>query len=230
MNNILRDINTQGYHKIPDFFSQDEIKVFKMSLDKVYSKISIGDQVDIPGNVTPNSYSTGKSMRVYPSAYGYFPILSKLCEPWMFELADKFFGGCSQKCMQSFSTYETISSNEVSILPRNSYMHVDPYHALKFSTHLTDVDEKNGALQVIPETCWIGQKIRHENSIDSLLSSDVYTFSKSSYFDQELEKKTVYVNARAGDLIILNTDVMHCGGVLKASGLERMTVNMHYRK
>lgn len=230
MKDILDAVNTSGYYKISNFFNQVEISRLRKSLDEVYSKISIGDQIDLPGIITPNSYSTGKSMRIYPSAYGIFPDLKRLCETWIFELSDKFFDGCSQKCMQSFSTYETLSIEEVSSLPRNSYMHVDPYHALKFSTHLTDTDEQSGALQVIPGTCWIGKKIRQENSLDSLLSSDMYTFSKSVYFDNDLEKRAVYVNAKAGDLVILNTDVMHCGGILKTPSLERMTVNMHYRK
>jgi ectoine hydroxylase-related dioxygenase (phytanoyl-CoA dioxygenase family) len=109
-------------------------------------------------------------------------------------------------------------------------MHVDPYHALKFSTYLCDTSAENGALQVIPGSAWIGKRIRNENSIEALLNSDLYTFEKSKYYSKDLEEKRIFVEANAGDLLILDTDVIHCGGIIQKSGLERMTLIYHNRK
>lgn len=228
---ILELLKTDGYCKIPAFFTINEIDSIKKKLKMVYDQMSTGDQLDIPGSVTPNSYSTGKSIRIYPPiSYNLFPEIRRFHESWLTDLADDFFNGCSQKGLQVFSSYEYIQASEVPELPRNSYMHVDPYHALKFISHMEDVNEINGALQVIPGTCWIGEKIRQENDIKNLLNSDAYTFVKSKYYDKSLEEKIIYVESTMGDLIILNTDVMHCGGVLKESGVERTSINYHNRK
>ena len=228
---ILEILKTDGYCKIPAFFSKDEICSIKKSLKSIYDQINTGDQIDIPGNITPNSYSTGKSIRIYPPiSYQFFPEIRRFHEKWLTDLTDDFFDGCNQKGLQVFSSYEYIQASNVSELPRNSYMHVDPYHALKFISHMEDANEINGALQVIPGTCWIGEKIRQENDINTLLNSDAYTFLKSKYYDKSLEEKITYIDSTMGELIILNTDVVHCGGVLKESGAERTSINYHNRK
>ena len=109
-------------------------------------------------------------------------------------------------------------------------MHIDPYHSLKFFCYLTDTTKENGALQVIPDTAWVGRAIRSENSLESLLSGDSYTFEKSRHYDSNLMEKKIYLEGKAGDLIILNTDIVHCGGQILENGLERMAIIYHNRK
>jgi len=227
---ILEDVQKNGYSLIPGFFSQVEVNSLKEKLLHLYSQCKTGDQIDLPGLITPDSYSIGKSMRVYPSLYPCFSEFQRFRDPELVELSEEFFGGCSQKGLQVFSSYEYLTEQEAKHLPRNSYMHIDPYHALKFSTYLCDVTAENGALQVIPGTVCIGKRIRDENTVESLLTSDMYTFEKSKYYSSELESKRMFIEAKAGDLLVLDTDIIHCGGLLQKPGLERMTVIYHNRK
>ena len=39
-----------------------------------------------------------------------------------------------------------------------------------------------------------------------------------------------YVEANAGALVIVNTDAIHAGGVIREDNLDRMTVMNHNRK
>lgn len=230
MNNLFDVVKKNGYAFISNFFSPSEVSTLKNRLLKIYLQCSIGDQIDIPGKVIKNQYSIGKSMRIYPEAYGEFPEFTRFQDNNLSNLVDDFFDKSFNKRLQVFSSYETLTYNDVSSLPRNAYMHIDPYHSLKFLCYLTDTNKSNGALQIIPETAWIGKNIRNENSIESLLSSDLYTFTKSNYYDKSYEDKIVYVEGKAGDLIILDTDTLHCGGIILDKGLERMTIICHNRK
>jgi hypothetical protein len=231
MHNIhLNSINEKGYALIPNFLGSNEVKNLKNSLFKIYSNYRLGDQIEIPGMSTPKQYSTGKSMRIYPPAYCNFSEIENFKKDWLTQLTDAFFEGANNKGLQVFSSYETLSYREVNELPRNSHMHVDPYHSLKFFSYLTDTTKENGALQLIPGTSWIGKKIRKENSINELLTSDLYTFKKSNYYNSDLEKETTFIEGKAGDLIILDTDTVHCGGILVKPGLERLTIIYHNRK
>jgi len=63
-----------------------------------------------------------------------------------------------------------------------------------------------------------------------MLKSDLYTFKKSKYYDKTLEDKIVYIEGKAGDCIILDTDLIHCGGIIRDPGRERMTIIYHNRK
>jgi hypothetical protein len=227
---ILKKVKKFGYAKIECFFNQLEVDSLKNKLTSIYEKIEHECQIDIPGGLTPKSYSTGKSIRIYPSAYNNFSELSKFKNPFFSELSDDFFEGCFNKGLQTFSSYEYLCESEVKSLPRNSHMHIDPYHSLKFFSYLTDTNEDNGSLKIIPETSWIGKKIRKENNVDNLLTTDSYTFSKSKYYNEEIENSAIFIEGKAGDLIVLDTDVVHCGGIIKMNGLERMSIIYHNRK
>lgn len=227
---IVNLVRSRGFCKVPSFFSSSEVFDLKKRLQAVYNSCETGDQIDIPGIITKNQYSIGKAARIYPSQYAGFPALQKFASQDLSVMSDLFFEGCNNKGLQVFSSYEYKSIFEVHDLPRNAFMHVDPYHSFKFFCYLTDTTKDNGALQVIPDTTWIGSAIRSENSLESLLGGDAYTLEKSRYRSNDLMEKRIYVEGSAGDLIILNTDVMHCGGQILSSGLERMTVIYHNRK
>lgn len=227
---IVDHVKRNGFYVVKNFFQQEEVVSIKKKLKFFYEKCNLGDQLDLPNSITSNSYSTGKSMRIYPAWYSYFPEFNKFNNESFSKMSDIFFAGCSNKNMQIFSSYETLSADNVETLPRNSYMHVDPYHSFKYFVYLMDTNKENGALQVIPGTSWIGKNIRSENSMDSLLNSDSYTFKTSKYYDKSLEDNILYIEGNAGDCIILDTDTMHCGGVILKEGLERLSIVSHSRK
>ena len=227
---VVEQVKKNGFFVIRNFFSDEEANSLKLKFKKVYSLCKTGDQIDIPGKISPNAYSTGKSARIYPEFYNEFIELTKFKNPLLSEMSDLFFNGCSNKGLQTFSSYEYLCKDQVDSLPRNSYMHVDPYHSFKFFSYLMDTDKYNGALQVIPGTSWIGKSIREENTLESMLNSDSYTFAQSKHYTKNLEDQTIYISGKAGDLIILDTDVMHCGGIILSQGLERLSIVYHNRK
>ena len=89
------------------------MSTLKNRLLKIYLQCSIGDQIDIPGKVIKNQYSIGKSMRIYPEAYGEFPEFTRFQDNNLSNLVDDFFDKSFNKRLQVFSSYETLTYNDV---------------------------------------------------------------------------------------------------------------------
>lgn len=171
-------------------------------------------------------YSPGKMARVprhkynlIPKTYNYFN--SKFFKDIMNEYLDK----PNDFLLQIFMTHEfrTLPKEQWS---RNLHLHFDPYRALKFMVYLTDVTKETGAFRYIPATQSVGKVLRERNSLEDNLRSNTYTL-EAHPDHTSLVNEVVYIEGKAGTLLIFDTDCIHAGGVLERG--ERKTIVAHSR-
>ena len=116
----------------------------------------------------------------------------------------------------------------------NSHLHWDPYHALKFMLYLTDVDEDSGATCYVPKSRELGKFYRQTkmdvNSTQGLEGGVPNRLKDYEESPQYTEEDAVAVKAKAGDLLIFDTDALHHGGDIQKLGLERKIILIHSRQ
>ena len=224
--NILNQINDDGIVIIENFIT--DIDQVKSSFVKTFDKIK--DKQEIVHSkkwAQHDQYSNGKAIRIYPEAYNQYEKLVGIYQTDFFNnIANNFYEGNVDFGMQYFMTHEyhVVDQNK---LPRNAFLHFDPYQALKFIIYLTDTNENNGAFRYIPKTHKKGQKLREEYCQTNKGKQKAY---RIDYHQEVDESEVKYASAPAGSLIIFNTDTFHGGGIIKEKGLERMVLNFHCRK
>lgn len=233
MPSIINEVKKYGFYKIPNFLQKKQVEFLNNEFDKEFSKLKDGDQLEYPNMIEENQYGFGKILRIPKYYYNNFENLVEYVNTdWFDPFLDEYYEGvCNNKKLQTFCTYDYIPEKKCLIPPRNSFLHVDPYQAIKFLCFLTDTKKENGAFRCVPETAHIGEKIRNNYNIQELLKSDKYCFNENNeYFDSKLLDDLVYLEAEAGDLFIINTDIVHGGGIILQEGLSRRTLNLHNRK
>jgi ectoine hydroxylase-related dioxygenase (phytanoyl-CoA dioxygenase family) len=130
--------------------------------------------------------------------------------------------GSPVHCKDVFLTHEYEQPEEMA---RNGFLHFDRNHALKFFIYLTDVDsEDDGPLYLQERSHKKGRKLR----TDSWSKEQTYADIKNRlHIDYRLRTKEKPVLAKAGSLMIFDTDCFHKGGITK-EGHERKIIRAHY--
>ena len=136
--------------------------------------------------------------------------------------------------MQVFSTYETrvVSNKEKG---RQADLHVDPHASLKFAVFPLGATKESGALRVIPGSRAEGQKIRESFILTSPPNSGYLKGYPHRLTDFPKDMVTVketdacYLECSPTDLVILDTDIYHGGGVILEEGTERIALYLHNR-
>ncbi len=142
-------------------------------------------------------------------------------------IASSFYKCPHEFGKQFFLSHEYIVQ-PTSELPRNAYMHMDPYQALKFIIYLTDTTKENGAFRYVPNTVRLGRALREEFCKDDEGRRDAYRVDYHkfiTYSDEDVK----YCEAPAGSLIVFDTDLFHGGGLLEKPK-DRKVLNFHCRK
>jgi ectoine hydroxylase-related dioxygenase (phytanoyl-CoA dioxygenase family) len=144
-----------------------------------------------------------------------------------------FYPPPNRKLLQVFTTYE-YKKVEQDKLPRNSWLHFDPYASLKFAVMLQDTTARNGSLFAIPTSHAEGKTIRenfmqHKEAFKKGFSHRFVDYQEI-YNTKYTEKDAIHINTKVGDLLILNTDNWHAGGVIQEDDAERMAIYYHNRQ
>jgi len=108
---------------------------------------------------------------------------------------------------------------------RNGYLHWDRIWFLKFMVYCNDVNNDNGAFSCCPGSTALGAKMRSEVSGTA---DDDKNRLEIDYPMVASKQKLVPIKAKAGTLIVFDTDTFHMGGRVK-EGHERLVVRMHCR-
>lgn len=86
-------------------------------------------------------------------------------------------------------------------------LHFDVARTLKFFLYLTDTDEKNAAFKCVPGSHkWVMDNRRKKYK--DKISYDNRHLSRVPEFNDQ----AISMNGKAGDLIIFDTDTLHCAG------------------
>lgn len=196
----------------------DQLSVLTAEFDKVM-KAGIGK----------TEYPPGQMARLSFNEYGHIPETVKLFrENSLQKAATDYFGAPTEYMLQIFMTweYKLLDKDNWS---RNQHLHFDPYHAYKYLLFLTDVDKELGAFACVPGTTNIGRILRGRNSLEQNLKT--FSYSLDAHKDYaHLEDELVYMEGKAGMLLVIDTDTIHGGGVLLKDGLERKVINIHSRR
>ena len=228
--------STYGILKIKLFFSEKEILEVKEELMKYYAKIPIYQNISFNSRIKKHAeYESGKGLRISRDYYRGFSKTVNLIqkEKILSQFVDYFFPVPNQKNLQIFSTYDFVQVN-CEQRPRNSWLHFDPYKAIKFAVMLQETNKDNGCLFVIPKSQKEGKFIR-ENLMEHKISYKKGLSHRFVDYSEKIKTKfsendIVYVDSDVGDLIILNTDCWHGGGNILKPGKERIAIYYHNRK
>jgi|TARA_R110002096_G_scaffold20180_2_gene67154 hypothetical protein len=227
-----------GVLKVLGYFNLEQINNVRNELSAIFEKIPDFTNVEFgyAGIRKHNTHESGKSIRIInPKYYKTFSQMTSLVadDGHLDRFLNYFYSPPNRKLMQVFTTHEYKIVEDADI-PRNSWLHFDPYPALKYAVMLQETDEENGALFVIPESHDEGKHIR-ENMLEHKATfnkgfSHRFVDYDESFQSRYTEEDKVFINATPGDLLVLNTDAWHGGGVLKSEERDRMAIYYHNRQ
>lgn len=236
--NACKLYSQYGVLKVEKYFTTEQIDNVRTELTAVFDKVPDFTNVEFgyTGIRKHNVHESGKSLRIInPKYYKTFYYMISLIadDSHLDKFLNYFYPPPNRKLMQVFTTheYKVVEGEEI---PRNSWLHFDPYPALKYAVMLQETNEENGALFVIPESHDEGKYIRqnmleHKASFKKGFSHrfiDYKEIFESRYSDND----RTYINASPRDLLVLNTDAWHGGGVLKTEKNDRMAIYYHNRQ
>jgi len=241
---VCREVRENGACHVSSFLSQDRLEEIEREYDSLFSLIPDFHEAHLNENENENgprgslilesaaNYKSGKHLRVSPNAYSAIPSLITIFNTQDFKsLVDMYLGTPNEFCMQIFMSNEFKVIEEGSFY-RNQYLHFDPYASLKFFLYLSDTDDTTGATFYIPGSRETGKHYR-EHRLDLNDSTGLYGGTRHRLEDYPgpvpySKKDAVPILGKKGDLLILDTDTLHYGGVLKAPS-NRKVIILHNR-
>lgn len=161
----------------------------------------------------------GKIQSQYPRIYRFFN------QDWMKEVSLGYTGPSHHYFQEIMASHDYRSDRGVE---RNGQLHYDRRWALKFFLYLSDVTKDSGAFYYVPGSHKQGEWYRknewsqgkaYKNIRNRLIEDFGYNINNFNL---------VPVEAKAGTLIIFDTDTYHMGGFTK-NGNERLVLRMHCR-
>lgn len=141
---------------------------------------------------------------------------------WMRALDKIYRGTDTGFCSSIYATYDYKSDEG---LARNGWLHFDRSNCLKFFVYLTDVDKTNGAFSVSPGSRSKGKELR-ESAWSSKNYETVLNRIDLDYPELKDEYPFEPVEAKAGTMIVFDTDTFHKGGECE-DGKSRLVVRAH---
>jgi ectoine hydroxylase-related dioxygenase (phytanoyl-CoA dioxygenase family) len=238
---LSMQIKEQGYAIVKNYLSEEQANSLKAEMVKAYEKIPDGrvgiyDTEHFEPRMS-GDFDQGKSILIYPPTYKHFKYMSEYFfgSEFINTVVEKYYGGRCNKFLQTYSTYE---SNVVdnSELDRHSWMHVDPYQALKVAFFPLGSTIKSGALRVIPNSRQEGSIIRQQfmsqnpKGLRGGIAHRMVDFREHCpTLITRNEDEAIYLECSPTDICFLDTDTYHGGGLVTDNNLERMAFFIHNR-
>jgi len=223
---IMQQINKR-VDKIYKEVAENGICVIKNHLkDKKHLGLITAEVDSILNDTEEGDYNFGKAARIGSLQQnhdrGYVGIVEYFNAPWMYALSTRYLNKPIE-FDELFVTHEFRNDNG---LGRNGYLHYDRIHTFKFILYLTDSDKQSGAFSYIPESHLDGKYLRTRDTNKNY--EDQTNRVLIDHPDLCSEEDIVSVDAPAGSLIILDTDLFHLGGMVE-DGKERKLIRLHLR-
>lgn len=139
--------------------------------------------------------------------------------PFMADISRAYYGGA--KIALNHQIYANLNRGTAEAVPDLPFVpHLDKIRTLKFFVYLTDTEEQNGAMGVVPGS----QVANAAHRLECLRSNPDYR----TVTNVIAEAKTIPVEGPAGTLFIFDTDVTHSAGHVRP-GKERRILRGHTR-
>ena len=221
-NEILEKLKKDGYCVVSKF-TDEEVSIIKSELKEIYDTIPDYSSLYSRTKLDENSYAHGKHLR-----FGNLEEIPKFKNVFLSKnlssITKGYLGNNCVENLQIFSTHDYKLLADGKEKPRNSYWHFDPYYSLKYFIYLQDTTIENGCLRIIPNTLNKTKELRSKIPFEEIC--------KNGYQVEHLLKEVgepINIEAKAGDVIIFDTDLFHVGSNLQQEGLERMVIIVHNR-
>lgn len=159
--------------------------------------------------------TTLKKINAFKASYELFQ------SPWIIELCTLFHINYKNDPKDLFihHDFECLETN-------NTYPHFDKHRKLKFYLCVNDLDETNGCFKVIPDQLEEVEKLRRTNGpYKNIFDSSHPSFCGKQYNISDM----IPVIAKAGDLIIFDTNCIHAGGDAFQQGKSRKVMRLHLK-
>lgn len=115
--------------------------------------------------------------------------------------------------------YESLNSN-------NTYPHFDYDRKLKFYLCVSDMDITNGCFKVLPNKLDMVNEIRNSGNMrNNIFNENHQLYTGTQHI--EISELTP-LEAKAGDLIIFDTNCIHAGGDKFEDGKFRKVIRLHF--
>jgi hypothetical protein len=237
--NLSKDLallKKEGFLFVRNFLSPADLGRATQEFDGLFKEIPIFSQSHLNSTHithTPDGYSGGKHLVVNRSSYQSIPNITDLFNSeWARSLVNGYCGANADFMMQVFMSEESVTRSSKEEWDRNNWLHFDPYPSIKFLLYLTDVDETTGASGVITGSRPIGRSYREKLN----LSDNSGLHGGCPHRLEDWEEHPSYSNEcvkfatlKAGGLLVLDTDVLHCGGIMLKPDTLRKCVIIHNR-
>jgi hypothetical protein len=238
---IADNIRNDGFFIIKDFFSDKTCNLVKKDILDCFEKVNENCNAITENNTMANEpeggFPQGKNLRVMPSSYGAIPnIVKQVFESkTVNKVIDEYYGQSCKRFLQVFASWEKrVVTNEN--LGRHSWLHADPYAALKFAFFPFGATKDNGAPMVVPKSRAEGKIIREQfmsmgpKGIHGGIAHRMIDFQECCpQLITRTEDESVHIEVSDRDLLILDTDTYHAGGKITEKNKQRIAVYIHNR-
>ena len=204
-------LKSDGVFLINDYVTGDDLKIL---YDEVLNLCETeGGYYEFGRNYR------GPGLKTFPSDS---PIKQIYTSDWMKSLYFHYTGQNQGYCSSIFATHD-YKNNEG--LARNGWLHFDRTNCLKFFIYLTDINKTNGAFSCSPGSRSKGKELRKKAWV-SKNYENVKNRIELDYKELIIKYPVFPVEAKAGTLIVFDTDCFHKGGECE-DGKSRLVVRAH---
>jgi ectoine hydroxylase-related dioxygenase (phytanoyl-CoA dioxygenase family) len=209
MRSSIDQLSVKNVSTIKDVLTQNGVCIYQSFLDQETLKTLQSEfhqilDIKNEGYLVSRSYDKGAAALVELSQVPTEMIISKVFKKSFY-----------QELLHEYWPQQDLVSNHkifvVKDVPGTKHiaqdLHFDVARTLKFFIYLTDTNEKNAAFKCVPGSHkWVMENRRKKYK------------DKISYENRHLSRvpefndRAVSMNGKAGDLIIFDTDTLHCAG------------------
>jgi ectoine hydroxylase-related dioxygenase (phytanoyl-CoA dioxygenase family) len=169
-----------------------------------------------------NCGSSNSSNKVLRTTLGKLKSYKKLYSLFTNEninvIAKKLTGGVSyaQEHIFIHHDYENKQTN-------NTFPHYDFTRQLKFYLCVNDINENNGCFKILPNSLSLSNEKRIISKRKNVFNPNHELYNGTIVNTKDM----LNITANKGDLIIFDTNVIHCGGDCFKNGLDRKIIRLH---
>ena len=211
---VAEDVHRWGIAIYPGLVTGETLKALNHEFDRMIAgRRSMGVPIDEYGNIV-NLRLTREALppEHFPATAAFF------AQGFMAEIADAYFGAGAYRLNGEIFVSDLAETKGPQTAPPFA-LHFDKRQVLKFFVYLTDTDEANGAMRVLPGSNLRNRQVR-EQAMSKGAINDIPNILP------EPQTPSIPVCGPAGTLFVFDTDVCH-GASTVQPGRTRRSMRGH---
>lgn len=215
--NLIRTILKEGFYIIKNYVKENDIHILENEVDMILDV----NKEHLDKSVLNRNIRTNLNTNICNPTNS--PLLHKyLNSTYIQEIASKFYNyfNISNYKKDGLFIHHDVQNEKTN----NVYPHYDFIRRLKFYICVTDMTETSGCFHILKDSLNLSKKQRAVNARNNVFFKGHRLYSGTHI---DLDKMTP-VTAKAGDLIIFDTNCIHMGGNNFSNGRFRKVARLHY--